>query len=204
MVVLLDLDEDVSDPHADVRHGGGFADFQIHLRNGAVTKSDRTGIPDDGEGSERENPNINGFSAALGCYPYALCLPQLPKRPLTRAVSDSIVSQMTRSLDLNDLDALSRTCRQFHANLLPFRRQLVRQTLRCGNEGAASATRNRTASNGARRLPGTNGIDSSRMTSGRVGACARDMVAECRRCGNVVCRASPPRPQPYRSPPNPH
>ncbi len=204
MVVLLDLDEDVADPHADVRHGGGFADFQIHLRNGAVTKSDRTGLSDDREVSRKENPNINGFSAALGCYPYALRRLQLLERLLTRAVPDSIISQMTRSLDLNDLDALSRTCRQFHANLLPFRRQLVKHTLRCENERAASATRNRTTSNGARRLHGNNGIDPSRMTSGRVGACARDMVAECRRCGNVVCRASPPRPQPHRPPPDPH
>lgn len=104
---------------------------------------------------------------------------------------DSITSQLTRSLDLNDLDALSRTCRQFRANLLPFRSQLVKQTLRCGNEDASSITPRRTALNGTRRLSVTNGANYNRMTSGRVAACARDMVSECRRCGNVVCRASP-------------
>lgn len=26
------------------------------------------------------------------------------------------------------------------------------------------------------------------LTSGKVGACARDMVSECRHCGEVVCR----------------
>ena len=72
MVVLLDLDEDVLDPNADVRHGGGFAKFRPQLHNAAVTTNSRTGDPDDGTGLERENPNINGFSAALGCYPYAL------------------------------------------------------------------------------------------------------------------------------------
>ena len=115
---------------------------------------------------------------------------------LTRAMFNSIASQMTRSVDLNDLDALSRTCRQFRSNLLPFRTQLVKQTLRCGNEDASSPMSDtrarRTTSNGARHLSGANAIANGRLTSGRVGACARDMVSECRRCGRVVCRASPP------------
>lgn len=196
MVVLLDLDEDVPDPHADVRHSGGFADFRFHLRNGAVTTNGRTGVPEDGEESERENPNINGFSVALGCYPYALRPPQLLGRLLTRVALDSIISQMTHSLDLNDLDALSRTCRQFRANLLLFRKQLIKQTLRCGNEDTSSIAAPRTASNGTRRLSGTYVTNYRRMTSGRVGACARDMVAGCRRCGSVVCRASTPHPDP--------
>lgn len=71
MVVLLDLDEDVLAPHADGRHRGGFADFRPHLRNSTVTKIRRTKDLEDVEAPDRENPNINGFSAALGCYPYA-------------------------------------------------------------------------------------------------------------------------------------
>ncbi|EAW24792.1 uncharacterized protein NFIA_102770 [Aspergillus fischeri NRRL 181] len=58
--------------------------------------------------------NRNGFSAALSCYP--------------------IVKEIARQVDLNTLYALSRTCRQFHANLAPYRHQLVKQTLRCENE----------------------------------------------------------------------
>ncbi len=69
MVVLLDLDEDVLDPHADVRAGGGFVDFRHHLSNGAVTSNGKKEDIDARKGEERENPNINGFSAALGCYP---------------------------------------------------------------------------------------------------------------------------------------
>ncbi|GFF60729.1 hypothetical protein CNMCM6936_000019 [Aspergillus lentulus] len=61
-----------------------------------------------------EIPNRNGFSAALSCYP--------------------IVKEIARQVDLNTLYALSRTCRQFHANLTPYRHQLVKQTLRCENE----------------------------------------------------------------------
>lgn len=30
-----------------------------------------------------------------------------------------------------------------------------------------------------------------RLTSGKVGRCARDMVGECQRCGTVVCRVCP-------------
>lgn len=71
MVVLLDLDEDVLDPHADGQHSGGFADFRPHLRDSTVHKIRRTKDPEDVEAPDRANPNINGFSAALGCYPYA-------------------------------------------------------------------------------------------------------------------------------------
>lgn len=76
MVVLLDLDEDVLDPHADGQHRGGFADFRTHLQ------IRRMKDPEAVEAPERENPNINGFSAALGCYPYAAPahLVQLPER----------------------------------------------------------------------------------------------------------------------------
>ncbi|KAI9881491.1 MAG: hypothetical protein M1830_000054 [Pleopsidium flavum] len=171
MVVLLDLDEDVLDPHADVKHGGGFVDFGHDLSNGAlISNGKRKGI-DDGKGEERENPNINGFSAALGCYP--------------------IVSQITRSLDLNDLDAISRTCRQFRVNLLQFRRQLVKQILRCRNEEASSiagAEARIADSERGWHVSGDGDVGHGRMTIGNIGACARDMVADCRRCGRVVCR----------------
>jgi hypothetical protein len=31
-------------------------------------------------------------------------------------------------------------------------------------------------------------VHGERMTSGKVSKCARDLVADCRRCGLVVCR----------------
>lgn len=37
---------------------------------------------------------------------------------------------------------------------------------------------------------GPDGVRIPRLTSGKIGACARDMVGECQRCGTVVCRVS--------------
>ncbi|KAL5121425.1 hypothetical protein ACEQ8H_000496 [Pleosporales sp. CAS-2024a] len=129
MVVLVDLECTPPSPLAP--------------RHGAAAAAAATGRP---------NPNVNGFSAALSCYP--------------------VVRQLASQLDLNTLHDLSRTCRQFRANLLEYRGQLVRHTLHCGNEAVGSG------SLGPERA----------LTSGRVGACARDMVGECQRCGMVVCR----------------
>lgn len=113
----------------------------------------------------------------------------------------SIVSQLASLLDLNSLHNLSRTCRQFRVNLLQFRDQLVTQSLRCSKEdlqrGEALAARLRES----RMIWRTSGPEARewqghRITSGKVGKCARDMVGECRRCGTIVCRVrllSPPR-----------
>lgn len=71
MVVLLDLDDeglDPLDPHAASRNG--FTDPRAHLlerpngdeSQGKVKTSEVVEV-------ERVNPNINGFSASLGCYP---------------------------------------------------------------------------------------------------------------------------------------
>ncbi|KAK2806772.1 hypothetical protein FQN50_005634 [Emmonsiellopsis sp. PD_5] len=107
---------------------------------------------------QRANPNMNGFSAALSCYP--------------------VVVQIARSVDLNTLDSLSMTCRQFRANLLPFRSQLVRETLHCRNEPLDDPTR--------LQREGCSG--GTMLTTGKVGRCARDMVSECQRCAGVICR----------------
>jgi hypothetical protein len=88
-----------------------------------------------------------------------------------------IVSQLASQLDLNSLDSLSRTCRQFRATLLLYRDQLVKRTLQCGNEDSEVAAR-RHSHLGAR------------WTTGKVGKCARDLVTDCRNCGMVVCRVS--------------
>jgi len=76
-------------------------------------------------------------------------------------------------------------------NLLQFRDKLVTSTLHCSKEdaqlGATPADK--------QREPNTiilqrNEWPGPRITSGKVGKCARDMVGECRRCGTVICRVS--------------
>ncbi|KZM24073.1 uncharacterized protein EKO05_0010264 [Ascochyta rabiei] len=121
---------------------------------------------------ERPNPNINGFSAALSCYP--------------------IVRQLAGQLDLNTLHDLSRTCRQFRVNLLEYRDQLVKHTLHCCYEDDDTDSQLQAR---FRERPGS--IQSSRhMTSGKIGKCARDMVGECQRCAAVVCRNCTMKPPP--------
>ena len=57
MVVLLDLDEDdFENPH----------DLTGHRLRQAESRG-RIVVADD---EPRPDPNLNGFSAALGCYPY--------------------------------------------------------------------------------------------------------------------------------------
>ena len=83
--------------------------------------------------------------------------------------------QLAGQLDLNSLHDLSRSCRQFRANLLEYRDQLVRHTLHCVNENGDGVVRS------AVKSP-------FQLMSGKVGRCARDMVGECQRCAAVVCR----------------
>ncbi|KAE8145357.1 hypothetical protein BDV25DRAFT_164876 [Aspergillus avenaceus] len=131
---------------------------------------------------EEQRLNRNAFSAALSCYP--------------------IVKEIARCVDLNTLHALSRTCRQFHANLMPYRHQLIKQTLRCENEYVETLS---DLLHGGAAIPESvksviqllnqEARRSGRLTAGKVAKCARDMVAECRRCSKVVCRnctAKPP------------
>ncbi|OJJ59442.1 hypothetical protein ASPSYDRAFT_199958 [Aspergillus sydowii CBS 593.65] len=133
--------------------------------------------------NEQQNSTIrNAFSVALGCYP--------------------IAKEIARSVDLSTLYALSVTCRQFYANLGPYRHQLAKQTLRCENEyietlsdmlqsGAAIPDSVKSVI----RLLSRGAVSSGQLTSGKIAKCARDMVAECRGCSKVVCRnctAKPP------------
>ncbi|KAL8693963.1 MAG: hypothetical protein Q9218_001321 [Villophora microphyllina] len=118
MVVIFELDDDSAfDPYGRPKGLAGLQKpyFQEHIANGPNSDDD-IGKPTVTEGEDRPNPNINGFSAALGCYP--------------------IVTQLTQYIDLNTLHALARTCRQFRANLLQYRTRLVQQSLHCENEGA--------------------------------------------------------------------
>jgi hypothetical protein len=105
-----------------------------------------------------------------------------------------IISEIARHLDLNSLHDLSRTCRQFRANLLQHRRQLIPHTLRCVSDVSASPQKPGVVSSVEADdtwiTHGPAGIRIPRLTSGKFGACARDMVGECRRCGVFVCRVS--------------
>lgn len=98
---------------------------------------------------------------------------------------NSIVVQLAQSLDLNSLHALSRTCRQVRENLLQFNRQLVTRTLRCINEPGQLQTPKFS------RHTTMDLFGMVCLTPRKVGACARDMVNECRRCGIPVCRVCP-------------
>ncbi|KAA6413675.1 MAG: hypothetical protein FRX48_02036 [Lasallia pustulata] len=156
MVVLLDLDEDVSDPYVHSMHGTGFPPPRLHVNKLMTAKRLASEAPVTVK--ERPNPNLNGFSAALGCYP--------------------IVSQIVHSLDLNTLYALSRTCRQFRANLLQFRKHLVTQSLRCENEQPPSTKEPGSPElelDGTGHLVSDGGGALGRLTRSKFGACARDM-----------------------------
>lgn len=103
----------------------------------------------------------------------------------------SVVSSLAGYIDLTTLSDLSQTCRQVRANLLQYRVMLIQKTLRCQNEFTDLGTRLGgafMASRDAWSTYGRHGIKVDRITSGRVGACARDMVSECRSCGDAICR----------------
>lgn len=158
MVVIVDLDDDAPPLDAPPVH------CLLTSRAAAAAAAAGSGYSEQRAlvAQERPNPNINGFSAALSCYP--------------------IVRQLAGQLDLNTLHDLSRTCRQFRANLLEYRHQVKRHTLHCCNEDGGGGH--------------DNGVDGPRLTSGRIGKCARDMVGECSRCANVVCRNCTMKPPP--------
>lgn len=185
MVLFVDLDEGVPDLHADPNDFAEFTSLRQRLecqRENTVTTKVSDSHQDD-RVQERPNLNLSNLSAAVACYPYVspppAALPQFRSRP---DFPPSIITTITLSIDLNTLHALARTCRQIRANLLQYRNGLVQQTLRCSNE----------------QLPPPKGEQEwtisgeeptqRRLTSGKVGLCARDLVCECRRCGRVVCR----------------
>ncbi|KAL2191947.1 hypothetical protein L209DRAFT_761532 [Thermothelomyces heterothallicus CBS 203.75] len=115
-----------------------------------------------------EDPNQNSMAQALGCYP--------------------IIMSVAASIDLNTLDSLSRTCRRIRRGLLPYRKMLLASTLRCVNENLPVDPED-TLRYRARASNWWYMQDAARSSyNGKSGQCARDMVAECRRCGTVVCR----------------
>lgn len=70
MVVLLDLDQDAFEPHADpLRLPGHYPPSIKNLVTKAIVEEQQLQVVD----QCRPEPNINGFSAALACYPYVSC-----------------------------------------------------------------------------------------------------------------------------------
>ena len=107
----------------------------------------------------------------------------------------SVVSQLTKSLDLNTLHALSRTCRRFRVILLHFRDGLIHQTLRCINDQDITSSSSSITRSPSRRqkilhngLPFQDRHESPPWFPSKTGPCARDMVSDCRLCGVIICR----------------
>ena len=95
-----------------------------------------------------------------------------------------IVIAIVSSIDLTTLDSLARTSMHIHNGLIQYRSTLIAATLRCINEEVPidedETIRYRARAN----------VDDGRNYGGKGGTCARDLVGECRRCGEVVCRVS--------------
>ncbi|KAH7026400.1 uncharacterized protein B0I36DRAFT_330581 [Microdochium trichocladiopsis] len=110
---------------------------------------------------------------ALGCYP--------------------VVMAIARCLDLNAIDNLSRTCRAVHDSLLEYRSSALTHTLHCVNEDLP-IDRESTFRYRARAGNWYYMQDDAQMRAApgadvaKSGSCARDMVAECRRCSTAICR----------------
>ncbi|KAH6655563.1 hypothetical protein BKA67DRAFT_561084 [Truncatella angustata] len=184
MAVFVDFSSDDEDPQ-DVQpqqHAYGRSILQKSGWKGERTEAtERSSVPDEEEHNELSNSTANGSASshytfrnamteALGCYPVAMAI--------------------ASSLDLISLDNLSRTCRQIHASLLEYRSPLKSHTLHCVNENVEfdpdDTLRYRARTGNWYYMeelarPGD-------KYNGKSGQCARDMVAECRRCARVVCR----------------
>ncbi|KAK8915140.1 hypothetical protein VCV18_010683 [Metarhizium anisopliae] len=98
-----------------------------------------------------------------------------------------IISSIVSSIDLNTLDSLARSCRSVHDGLIQYRNVLVTSTLHCTNEqvplNPEELLRYRA------RASNWHYMEDGRNYNGKSGTCARDMVDECRKCGEVICRA---------------
>ncbi|KAI1501510.1 hypothetical protein F5X99DRAFT_382779 [Biscogniauxia marginata] len=194
MALFVDLDDEGEPPQPHQQHlyglkpdwNGDLAKQQHPPSGAAGSVTAPNGVANGrpaADHHERENPNRNGMTEALGCYP--------------------IVMAIASSLDLNSLDSLSKTCRQVREGLLQYRSTLVMHTLHCANEDLPidpeDTFRYRArASNWYYMEDGRTGGNDY---NGKSGSCARDMVAECRRCGTVVCRncaIKPPAPAVFR------
>ncbi|KAH8592776.1 hypothetical protein B0O99DRAFT_628961 [Bisporella sp. PMI_857] len=171
MVVFVDLDEETEPPEGRVPYWSRFAEgraFGSTFGGGPAALSLEARRNNDDDGDVRVNPNKTAVAEALGCYP--------------------VVVEIASHIDLNTLDALSRTCRQIRVNLLQFRTQLITSTLHCENEDIQPDPEHTFRYRA--RASDWYFVEAGRDAHGvgKAGDCARDMVGSCRRCARVVCR----------------
>ncbi|KAK7976153.1 hypothetical protein PG989_014616 [Apiospora arundinis] len=194
MAIFVDLDEEdePTSPESHLNHNGGFHELLLAAsgpkswirspdgdNSGATavesslptTTSTAISTPAQQQPPTMPTPTVpfrNGMTEALGCYPIAMAVASL--------------------LDLNALDNLSRTCRGVRQGLLQYRSSLVTHTLHCVNEDIVvdpeDTFRYRARAGNWFYMQEMGGD----RYNGKSGSCARDMVAECRRCAKVVCR----------------
>lgn len=100
----------------------------------------------------------------------------------------SIVFGIVSHIDLNTLDALARSSRLIHDGLIQYRTSLMGATLRCSKE-AVPVDPEQTLRYRA-RASDWNYMEDGRNYNGKSGSCARDLVTECRRCADIICRVS--------------
>ncbi|KAL7949405.1 hypothetical protein V8C42DRAFT_310791 [Trichoderma barbatum] len=120
-----------------------------------------------GAGGGKELMAHSAMGEAFQCYP--------------------IVFGIVSHIDLNSLDALARSSRVIHDGLIQYRTSLMGATLRCSKE-AAPVDPEQTLRYRARAADWNYGMEDGRNYNGKSGSCARDLVTECRRCADIICR----------------
>ncbi|KAL8376323.1 hypothetical protein RB595_007422 [Gaeumannomyces hyphopodioides] len=167
MAVFVDLGDE-SDQPQDFQHGKPV--WKPEPEDRPPRPPSPMPEPESGAGPDgmAGNPNLNSVTEALGCYP--------------------IIVAIAASLDLNSIDSLARTCRQARSALIQYRSILIKSSLRCFNE-PLPVDPEQTLRYRARAGNWYYMEDTSRTSyGGKPGDCARDLVGECHKCGQVVCR----------------
>lgn len=169
MAVLVDLQSHTVDgPRVEAVPNGYSSDMQRKAVQHSEIRifQERPAEPEPKK--EASNSTTNLLGAALSIYPIAV--------------------GVASHIDLVTLDSLSRTCHAAHDGLIQYRKALMSATLRCHQDELPvdpSDTFRYRARAGVWNIQRETNM---RSFDGKAGQCARDMVAECRRCSRVVCR----------------
>ncbi|KAG5952528.1 hypothetical protein E4U53_000661 [Claviceps sorghi] len=163
MARFFDLEED---GNADAGHPPEDLIRQALHSNLHVQVQDKR--PEMPSAAQLEPPSYtsNSIGRAFQCYP--------------------IIASIVSSIDLNTLDALARSCRSVHNGLIQYRSVLLTLTLHCRNEKNSVNTEELLRYRA--RASNWHYMEDGRSYNGKSGRCARDMVDECRKCGDVICR----------------
>ncbi|KAL7796047.1 hypothetical protein V8C37DRAFT_19316 [Trichoderma ceciliae] len=147
--------------------GDGDRSIIVPTRQFPSRKSTMTEKPQQRDGDDAyESGAGSAMVEAFHCYP--------------------IVFGIVSHIDLNTLDALARSSRFIHDGLIQYRTSLMGATLRCSKE-AVPVDPEQTLRYRARAAD-WNYMEDGRSYNGKSGSCARDMVTECRRCADIICR----------------